>query len=175
MNDDFLEALDVMTKGISSVREVIQGLVQQCGMLILTSQDSQFLIFFYSTDLETKDGISLLSLKNHLLLSYIQSLSLLTAHRVLGHSLTMRSRPSKPFTATDRDSRGSNAGDLVDTLVEDRIILEKVKQLESKMRYQIEKLVRISQDDATRTEADVVNGKLHFQYIYPGTSLNKSM
>lgn len=35
---DFLEALDVMTKGISSVREVIQGLLQQCGMPILTSQ-----------------------------------------------------------------------------------------------------------------------------------------
>jgi U3 small nucleolar ribonucleoprotein protein LCP5 len=120
----------------------------------------------YSADLETTEGISLLSLKNHLLLSYIQSLSLLTAHRVLGHSLTLRSRPSQPFTAAARDARGSAAGDLVDALVEDRIILEKVKQLESKMRYQIEKLVRISQDDAARTEADIVNGRLNVEYMH---------
>ena len=113
-----------------------------------------------SSDLETADGISLLSLKHHLLLSYIQSLSLLTAHRVLGHSLTSRSRQLQPFTASSRGARGSAAGDLVDTLVEDRIILEKVKQLESKMRYQIEKLIRIAEEDAASTEVDVINGKV---------------
>lgn len=112
-----------------------------------------------SLDLDTTDGISLLSLKHHLLLSYIQSLSLVTAHRVLGHSLTSRSPQSQSFTAPSREARGSAAGDLVDTLVENRIILEKVKQLESKMRYQIEKLIRIAEEDAARTELDVINGK----------------
>ena len=115
----------------------------------------------------------MLSLKNHLLLSYIQSFTLMTAHRVLGHSLTARSRPSQAFTATDRDPRGSAAGDLVDTLVEDRIILEKLKQLESRMRYQIEKLVRISEEDAATTEVDIVNGVLFVVFMLV-TALNSS-
>ncbi|KAF8515864.1 hypothetical protein JB92DRAFT_3142726 [Gautieria morchelliformis] len=140
----FSLALGDMTKGISSVREVIQGLAQK-------------------SDLETTEGISLLSLKHHMLLSYVQALSLLTAHRVLGHSLSSRSRPSQSFTISIREARGSAAGDLVDTLVEDQIIMDKVKQLESKMRYQIEKLVRMAEEDAARTEVDIVNDPLSFR------------
>ncbi|KAF8590467.1 hypothetical protein K439DRAFT_1644629 [Ramaria rubella] len=133
-----------MTKSISSVREVIRGLLN-------------------NSDLETKDGISLLSLKHHLLLSYIQSLTLMTAHRVLGHSLALRTPPPQSFTVPDRAARGTATGDLVDTLVENRIVLEKVKQLESKMRYQIEKLARLAEESAIRSEVDVVNDPLAFK------------
>ncbi|KAJ7611584.1 hypothetical protein FB45DRAFT_981937 [Roridomyces roridus] len=116
-----------MTSSISSVRQVIKNLRQQ-------------------EDLSTKDGISLLSLKHHLLLSYLQNLLLLSSHRAIGHTLTERSPPSQPFSHPDRDARGADAGDLVDSMVESRVVLEKVKALESRMRYQIEKLVRTAQE-----------------------------
>jgi hypothetical protein len=110
-------------------------------------------------DLNTKDGISLLSVKHHLLLSYILSLTLLSAHRVLGHSLADRSTPSGPFSSLDRGLRGSNAGDLVDSMVEARVVLEKVKALESRMKYQIEKLVKIAQETPS-SQQNIIDGEL---------------
>lgn len=106
-------------------------------------------------DHDTKDGISLLSLKHHVQMSYLQSLVLLSAHRVLGHALTDRRPPSQPFSSAQRDERGANPGDLVDSMIEGRIVLEKIKALESKMKYQIEKLVRLAEEPATSTGDDI--------------------
>ena len=46
------------------------------------------------------------------------------------------------------------AGDLVDSMIEGRIVLEKINVLEGRMRYQIEKLVRAAED----TSQGVVDG-----------------
>lgn len=88
----------------------------------------------------------MLSLKNHLLLSYLQSLVLLSARRATGDSLTERTSANSPFSTVDREARGSGAGDLVDSMIEGRVVLEKIKVLESRMRYQIEKLVRVAEE-----------------------------
>jgi len=109
-----------------------------------------------TTDFDFKDGVSLLSLKHQLLLSYMQSLVLLHCHRVLGHSLTTRSLPSGSFSSPERGKRGANAGDLVDSMIEGRIVLEKIKLLESKMRYQIEKLVHLAAEDPS--DDKLING-----------------
>src|ERR1700722_9729175 len=108
-----------------------------------------------------KDGISLLSLKHHLLISYLQSLTLLSARRALGHSLAVKSPPPLPFISPDRGPRGSGAGDLVDSMVETRIVLEKTKVLESKMRYQIEKLVNLAAEGQEQ-RASIQNGEYFF-------------
>jgi hypothetical protein len=107
-----------------------------------------------------KDGISLLSLKHHLLLSYLQSLILVSARRATGDSLTERTPASSAFSTVDRESRGSGAGDLVDSMIEGRIVLEKIKVLESRMRYQIEKLVRVAEE--APSGKDVVEGTFFF-------------
>ena len=96
------------------------------------------------------------------MLSYCQALVLLSAHRVLGHTLADRASDSssqqKPFSSTERGPRGSRAGDLVDSMIENRIVLEKVRALESKMRYQIEKLVRLAEEEPQEGEKSIVNG-----------------
>jgi len=92
------------------------------------------------------NGISLLSLKNHVLISYLRSLVLVSSRRVLGDSLAERSAPSNLFSAKDREPRGNNGGDMVDSMVEGRVVLERIDALESKMRYQIEKLVRLAEE-----------------------------
>lgn len=110
-----------------------------------------------------KDGISLLSLKHHILLSYLQSLVLVSARRATGDSLTERTPVSSPFSAVDRDARGSGAGDLVDSMIEGRIVLEKIKVLESRMRYQIEKLVRVAEEASSGK--DVADGMFLFAVV----------
>lgn len=123
-----------------------------------------------STDLDTKEGISLLSLKHHVLLSYMQSLLLLSSRRALGHSLAERSRPTQPFASADRE-RGSGAGDLVDSMIEGRVVLEKIKALESRMRYQIEKLVRVAEDTSDANANAVVDGQ--YFSLEPAPSIAK--
>jgi U3 small nucleolar ribonucleoprotein protein LCP5 len=82
-------------------------------------------------------------------------LVLVTARRALGDSLTARTSPPQSFSSADRGIRGNNSGDLIDTIIENRIVLEKLELLESKMRYQIEKLVRIADEPTQR-----IDGKL---------------
>lgn len=80
------------------------------------------------------------------MLSYLQSLVLVSSHRILGHPLDERSPPTQSFSSAERDARGSSAGDLVDSMVEGRVVLEKIKALEGRMRYQIEKLVKVAEE-----------------------------
>lgn len=105
-------------------------------------------------DLDTRDGISLLSLKPQLMLSYLTSLTLLSASRALGASVSDRTASSEPFSNVKRGPRGNEAGDLVYAMVEGRVVLEKIKALEGRMRYQIEKLVRLAQDTKSGDVAD---------------------
>jgi len=135
---DVAVVLGEMSASMASTRELIQSLKEKQS----------------STDhLDTRDGISLLSVKHHLILFYLQSLVLLVARRAAGDTLENRSPVSLPFSAAERDARGSGVGDLADSMIEGRIVLEKTKVLESRIRYQIEKLVRIA-DDASKSVAD---------------------
>ncbi|KAF7305145.1 hypothetical protein MKEN_01229700 [Mycena kentingensis (nom. inval.)] len=136
--EGFCSLMEDMTSSIASVREVIGTLRQQ-------SQDQ----------LHTTDGISLLSLKHHLLLSYLQSILLISSHRAIGHTLTERAPPAEPFSSPDRSARGTDCGDLVDSMVETRVVLEKVKALETRLRYQIEKLVRTAQEPEKSASAAI--------------------
>jgi len=112
--------------------------------------------------LDTSAGISLLSLKHHVLLSYLNSLVLLSARRALGHTLLERSPPVLPFSSLERGPRGAHAGDLVDAMVEGRIVLEKIKTLEGRMRYQIDKLVKVAEEGIT-TSSKVIDDPLAFR------------
>lgn len=128
-------------------------------MTISYFNNAQYLLFLtrQDTELHTRDGISLLSLKHHIMLSYLQSATLLMSHRALGHSLTERAPPTPGFASAERSARGSSAGDLVDRMVEGRLVLEKIKVLEHRMKYQIEKLVRVSTDP--QSTKNVIDGK----------------
>ncbi|KAF7985020.1 hypothetical protein HWV62_10022 [Athelia sp. TMB] len=136
---EFCDVVGTITQSLSSVREVVKSL-----------RDKQR----NSTDLDTKEGISLLSLKHHLMLSYLQSLTLLSSHRALGHAVDDRSPPTQSFSSADREARGSGAGDLIDYMVEGRVVLEKIKVLEGRMRYQIEKLVRVAEGSSSQNIID---------------------
>ncbi|KAK8152168.1 Sas10/Utp3/C1D family-domain-containing protein [Phyllosticta citrichinensis] len=97
--------------------------------------------------LPPKDGISLLDVKNELLLSYLQNLVFLILLKI----------KNAPGTANQRDDTTEGASDLNDQvvkkLVELRLYLEKgVRPLEAKLKYQIDKVIRAA-EDAARLEA----------------------
>ncbi|KAF9456517.1 hypothetical protein BDZ94DRAFT_1275396 [Collybia nuda] len=123
----FCDLLEEMTNSIISTRGVVASLRQ-------------------SQNLDTKEGISLLSLKHHVVLSYLHFLVLLSTRRTLGDPLDVRSPSLEAFSTQNRTPRGSYLGDVVDHLIEGRIILEKSKLLETRMRYQIEKLIRVADE-----------------------------
>ncbi|EPS96848.1 hypothetical protein FOMPIDRAFT_1167114 [Fomitopsis schrenkii] len=127
---EFCDVLNDMKNGLASVKETIKALQEKHA----------------ASQLDTKSGISLLSLKHHLMLSYIQSLTLLSARRAVGDSLTERAPPAMPFGAPERSARGAGAGDRIDSVIEARVVLEKIKVLEGRMKYQIEKLVRVAEE-----------------------------
>jgi len=131
--EQYLANVEEIRKSMSAVRGVVKALHERVS----------------AGELDTEEGISLLSAKNRVMLQYLQSLVLLSAHNMLGHSQTEHERPEQPFSSTSRDPRGSGAGDRVDALVEGRVVLEKIKSMEGKMKYQIDKLVRLSKDTSS--------------------------
>ncbi|EMD34424.1 hypothetical protein CERSUDRAFT_117295 [Gelatoporia subvermispora B] len=143
---EFCDVLDDMKRGMSSARELIKSLREKQST---------------TSDFDTKHGISLLSLKHHLMLSYLQSLALVSARRGLGESLSERSPPSAPFSAPTRGARGSGVGDRVDSMIEARVVLEKIKVLEGRMKYQIDKLVRVAEEASSAQ--NVANDPLAFK------------
>ncbi|KAH9861862.1 hypothetical protein J1614_011615 [Plenodomus biglobosus] len=93
--------------------------------------------------LPPKEGISLLDVKNELLLSYLQNLVFLIL-------LKLRSRSA---SNGDKDVSLHPQDEVVQKLVELRVYLEKgVRPLENKLKYNIDKIIRTA-DDATRRTA----------------------
>jgi U3 small nucleolar ribonucleoprotein protein LCP5 len=78
--------------------------------------------------------------------------------------LLERSAPLAGFSSATREPRGADAGDLVDSAVESRAILEKTKALDARMRYQIQKLVRVAEDTDTRNQ-DITHGRWNSQVV----------
>ncbi|KAH9857625.1 hypothetical protein C2E23DRAFT_865421 [Lenzites betulinus] len=143
----FCELLNQMKVSMAATRDTVKSLREKHAS---------------TSELDTREGISLLSLKHHLMLSYLQSLSLITARRAIGHSLVDRSPPNAPFSAKNRPARGSSAGDRVDATIEARVVLEKVKVLEGRMKYQIDKLVRIAAEGDS-ADKNLTNDPLAFR------------
>ncbi|OMJ17180.1 Neuroguidin [Smittium culicis] len=75
-----------------------------------------------SKDYETEQGISLLTIKYYTLLEYVSNLSFVATLKL--NKVDIESHP------------------VIDRLIENRLYLEKIKPIEQRMRYQIDKLIR---------------------------------
>jgi len=77
---------------------------------------------------ERNEGISFLDIKNRVLASYISNLGFLMLKKCYGQGLEEESA--------------------VDRLVENRTVLEKMRSIDQKLRYQVDKLVNIAENGA---------------------------
>lgn len=85
------------------------------------------------------DGISLLTVKNDAMLDYLHHVVAVCITKISGRSLAGSSSSSK-----DRNSQGP--ADLVQNLVKLRLMLEKLRPLEDRLKYQMDKLLRAAAD-----------------------------
>ncbi|RKP25701.1 hypothetical protein SYNPS1DRAFT_15283 [Syncephalis pseudoplumigaleata] len=85
-------------------------------------------------ELSTENGVSLLDVKYHVLLQYITQLVYVIGRKL--HGATLEGSPA------------------VDALIRDRIILEKLKPIEQKLKYQLDKLIRAASLGPSANDGD---------------------
>jgi U3 small nucleolar ribonucleoprotein protein LCP5 len=78
-----------------------------------------------NADFETKEGLSFLELKNHVMLDYMANLTYVMLRKCSGKSI--------------------NGEKAIERICEDRTVLEKMKPTEKKLRYQIDKALKIAE------------------------------
>nr|CAG4644449.1 EOG090X0IJO [Lepidurus arcticus] len=94
-------------------------------------------------DLSTSKGLSFLEVKYHLLLSYLIDLNFLMLKKCSGHTI--------------KDDA------VINRLVENRTVLERMRPMEHKLKYQVDKLIRtavagaLPENDPLRFKADPSN------------------
>lgn len=84
-------------------------------------------------ELPTENGISFLEVKHHTMLSYISNLAYLSLLKLNGKSI--------------------EGHPVISNLIEDRTVLEKMKPLEQRLKYQINKLLRSAATHSGEAEA----------------------
>ncbi|OTA56002.1 hypothetical protein K449DRAFT_166769 [Hypoxylon sp. EC38] len=98
----------------------------------------------------TKDGVSLLDVKNELLLSYLQNLVFLILIKI-------RNAKNSGSEGADDADKTDLSDIVVKKLVELRLYLDKgVRPLEDKLQFQLDKILRAA-DDADRIAAQAAN------------------
>ncbi|KAJ1022594.1 hypothetical protein NDA16_003583 [Ustilago loliicola] len=85
------------------------------------------------------DGISLLTVKNDAMLDYLHHVVAVCITKISGRSLVGGSSSSKARNTQD-------PADLVQNLVKLRLMLEKLRPLENRLKYQMDKLLRAAAD-----------------------------
>ncbi|PWY98382.1 hypothetical protein BCV70DRAFT_38455 [Testicularia cyperi] len=95
-----------------------------------------------SQDFAYADGISLFSVKNDALLDYLHHLVALCVWKISGRSL--------------KSGADQRAGQLVTNLVKLRLMLEKTRPLENRLKYQTDKLLRAAADN----DKEIMSGRV---------------
>ncbi|ORY58229.1 uncharacterized protein BCR38DRAFT_353462 [Pseudomassariella vexata] len=99
-----------------------------------------------------KDGVSLLDVKNELLLSYLQNLVFL---------IILKIRNAKKSESDSDEDSSDLSGTVVQKLVELRLYLEKgVRPLEEKLRFQLDKILRAADTADRNAQAEKANALL---------------
>ena len=76
-------------------------------------------------DFSTDAGLSFLELKNHMLLDYLTNLTYIMLRKTSGKSIS--------------------GDDAIERIVEDRTVIEKLRPIEKKLKYQIDKAIKVAE------------------------------
>ncbi|KAI1638680.1 hypothetical protein F4809DRAFT_240639 [Biscogniauxia mediterranea] len=107
----------------------------------------------------TDDGVSLLDVKNELLLSYLQNLIFLILLKIRNAKANGARSDSDSTNARGEDAASDLSDTVVKKLVELRLYLDKgVRPLEEKLRFQLDKILRAA-EDADRSEQAALEAK----------------
>ena len=97
------------------------------------------------------DGISLLTIKNDAMLDYLHHVVAVCISKISGRSLAGSSSSSSSSSSSNADG----PADLVQNLVKLRLMLEKLRPLENRLKSQVDKLLRAAAD----ADKDILLGR----------------
>lgn len=96
----------------------------------------------FDTDASDQEGISLLHLKNVMMVDYMTNLLYVTMKKTQGKSI--------------QDDQA------IERIVENRTVMEKMRPMEKKIKYQMDKFIRLA-DSSAENAAAAANDPLHFK------------
>ncbi|WFD34618.1 hypothetical protein MCUN1_001459 [Malassezia cuniculi] len=122
-----------MTRDTAAFGQIAEGAKRDTESLVPLART--FVENSKAGELSFPDGLSLLTVKVDALMAYMHHLVLLCAHKLRGHAL--------------EDKQGQS---FVEQLVRLRLLIEKIRPMETRLKYQIEKLVRTADTVQNATE-----------------------
>ncbi|KAF2234797.1 hypothetical protein EV356DRAFT_576486 [Viridothelium virens] len=137
---------------MAAIENSLPALISQ-----LTSSLSSAADILPEQTLPLHHGISLLDVKNELMLAYLQNIAFLILYKIR-NTAKPRLRKAKADRNDIQTQDQSLEDEAVKKLVELRVYLERgVRPLEVRLKYQVDKVLRTA-DDAARQEAQKANG-----------------
>jgi len=97
----------------------------------------------FDADATDQEGISLLHLKNVMMVDYMTNLLYVTMKKSQGKSIV--------------DDQA------IERIVENRTVMEKIRPMEKKIKYQMDKFIRLADSSAENASAAAANDPLHFK------------
>ncbi|XP_032090420.1 neuroguidin [Thamnophis elegans] len=119
-SSELMDSRDIVEADLPAALNLFKSLQEQ--VVAVTHHIQHLTRKIRAGDYPTEKGLSFLDVKDHLLLLYIQDLSQLMLEKTSGHSV-------------------SNHPALL-RLVETRTVLEKMRPIEQKLKYQVDKMVK---------------------------------
>lgn len=126
---DITKLLTTIQKSVTALSTSVQAFEKDVSEA--ASNDSAANPFSYP------DGISLLSVKNDAMLDYLHHVVAVCIAKISGRSLT---------ASSSKASESQGPEHLVQNLVKLRLMLEKLRPLENRLKYQMDKLLRAAAD-----------------------------
>ncbi|XP_026538868.1 neuroguidin [Notechis scutatus] len=120
LSSELMDSRDIVEADLPAALTLFKSLQEQ--VIAVTHHIQHLMQKIRAGDYSTEKGLSFLDVKDHLLLLYIQDLSHLMLEKTLGRSV-------------------ANHPALL-RLVETRTVLEKMRPIEQKLKYQVDKLVK---------------------------------
>jgi U3 small nucleolar ribonucleoprotein protein LCP5 len=121
-----------------------------------------------------QNGISLLDIKNDLLLSYLHNLVFLILHHLRQRSLSKARGDFSELLDSEADDYALLHHDIVQKLVQLRVYLDRgVRPLETRLKYQIEKVIKAAEDSERaqrRTHASSTGNDKKSQAPFDGSN-----
>lgn len=146
------EGIDSILTGIIGALDSTKEAIETIGANQLDDESVPSMVeqLMAKANVDKLEGVSLLSLKNESLVSYLNNLSII----VLNHLQRLKS-------SADEDEITSTKAKAVENTIVQRVTLEKgIKPLEKKLNYQLEKMIRSYNkmiEDETKLEAKLTN------------------
>lgn len=121
-----LRLLGEMNTNVNQVSDLVESMLQKVK----------------TGELSTEYGLSFLEIKYHMLLTYLINLTYVVLRKCSGKNFLYYMLQRNPYNEPPCTGKQIEKDPSIDRLIEIRTVLEKIRPIDYKLRYQIDKLVK---------------------------------